>query len=194
MTWLVALARARLQRFVNASRQPALACRRGGSSLKGRLVPRLAAATPVETGLVWLQRLQEPEALLGQRRREVDGGRAAGHARPSSATSADRRSVDACTLPTEAQPLRVAEFGDVFAASLRGVLRVSSTRLRLELDAAAEDTVRDLTARETDCCGFFSFSLTSAESDTVWLDVQVPASRVEVLNGLAAQAQAARAA
>jgi thioredoxin len=147
----------------------------------GAPVTRRVGAQPEAPLRAWLEEALASQPLASQSVVAADG-------------SESWAPIDACTLPTEAQPLRVAEFGDLFAASLRGVLRVSSTRLRLELDAAAEDTVRDLTARETDCCGFFSFSVNSAESDTVWLDVQVPASRVEVLDGLAAQAQAARAA
>ena len=102
--------------------------------------------------------------------------------------------VDACTLPTEAQPLRVAEFGDLFAFSVRGMVRVSATLLRLDLDPAAEDAARDLVARESECCGFFSFTFSPADADVLRLDVGVPVSRVDVLDGLAAQAQAARVA
>lgn len=101
--------------------------------------------------------------------------------------------VDACTLPTAEQPLRVAEFAELFAASLRGVERVSPTRLRLELDAAAEAAARDLAARESGCCGFFSFTFGPAGADTVGMEVGVPDDRSEVLDGLAAQATAARA-
>jgi antitoxin (DNA-binding transcriptional repressor) of toxin-antitoxin stability system len=100
--------------------------------------------------------------------------------------------VDACTLPTAEQPLRVAEFGGLFAASLRGVERVSSTRLRLELDPAAEASARDLAARESECCGFFSFTFGPAGPGALGLEVEVPESRTDVLDGLAAQASAAR--
>lgn len=101
--------------------------------------------------------------------------------------------LDACTLPTVQQPLRVAEFGELFAASLRGLRHLSPTRLRLEFDAAAETLARELTDKESDCCGFFSFAFSPVVAGTMALEVRVPDSRVEVLDGLAAQAEAARA-
>ena len=57
-----------------------------------------------------------------------------------------------CTLPTAEQPLRIAEFDDLFTTSLRGIERLTSTTLRLRLAASAEATARDLTTRERSCC------------------------------------------
>ncbi|MFD1930791.1 MULTISPECIES: hypothetical protein [Nonomuraea] len=96
---------------------------------------------------------------------------------------------DACTLPTEERPLRVAEFDDLFASALRGLDRVDPTHLRLTLDGGAqvEETARDLTARETACCSFFAFAFTSGDEELV-LDVEVPAVHARVLDGLAARA------
>lgn len=102
--------------------------------------------------------------------------------------------ADACALPSADQPLRVAEFGRLFSDSLRGVRRVSATQLRLELDAGAEATARDLIARETDCCEFFSFTLTRRDRDRMWMDIEVPAERGGVLDGLAEQASTAQVA
>ncbi|QIS02239.1 hypothetical protein F5X71_07840 [Nocardia brasiliensis] len=99
--------------------------------------------------------------------------------------------VDGCTLPTAAQPLREAEFAALFAAAVRTVQRCSPTLLRLGLAAAAERTARELAARESGCCSFFTFTFTPRDSETVWLNIEVPASRVDVLDGLAAQASAA---
>jgi thioredoxin len=103
--------------------------------------------------------------------------------------------VDACTLPTAEQPLREAEFDQLFTAALRGVDRPAPTWLRLTLAAGdgVEATTRDLTARESSCCSFFDFGLTAAEGGLT-LDVRVPEARVEVLDGLARRAEAARAA
>jgi hypothetical protein len=102
--------------------------------------------------------------------------------------------VDACTLPTEEQPLREAEFDALFATALKRVVRPAPERLRLILDSGAvtASAVRDLVARESSCCSFFDFRLTAATDDLV-LDVQVPAARVAVLNGLARRAEGARA-
>ncbi|WP_433412878.1 hypothetical protein ACQP1V_27020 [Microtetraspora malaysiensis] len=97
-----------------------------------------------------------------------------------------------CTLPTEERPLRVAEFDELFAFALYGLERVGPTHLRLMLDGGAqvEETVRDLTARETSCCSFFSFGLTPGVEGLA-LDIEVPAVHARVLDGLAARAMAA---
>ncbi|MGH3500200.1 MAG: hypothetical protein ACRDQA_04760, partial [Nocardioidaceae bacterium] len=99
---------------------------------------------------------------------------------------------DACTLPTTEQPLRIAEFNYLFSAALQEVQRVSPTRLRLDLNAAAEATAEGLAAHETDCCSFFTFTLTQSGEDTVSMDVEVPPGREDVLDGLATQASAAK--
>ncbi|MCM6771913.1 hypothetical protein NDR87_03530 [Nocardia sp. CDC159] len=97
-------------------------------------------------------------------------------------------SVEACTLPTEQQPVRVAEFDALFRAAVRGVDRVSATRLRLDLVAGAEAWARELAARESSCCSFFTFGFTAAGTDLVHMDIDVPPARTEVLDGLAARA------
>jgi len=95
----------------------------------------------------------------------------------------------ACTLPTADQPLRVREFDDLFATSLRGALRIDGRNLRLDLVAepgvAAE--AADLATRETRCCSFFSFSVVISDRQ-LSLNVSVPDDHVEVLDGLAARA------
>jgi thioredoxin len=102
--------------------------------------------------------------------------------------------VDACTLPAAEQPLREAEFSALFATALRGVERPEPTRLRLSLNAGpgVEARTRDLIARESSCCSFFDFQLIPGEDQLV-LDVGVPVARVDVLDGMGRQADAARA-
>ncbi|MBM7787151.1 hypothetical protein [Tenggerimyces flavus] len=95
-----------------------------------------------------------------------------------------------CTLPTVEQPLRVAEFDQLFATAVRGVERVGPTRLRLLLDAAAEDVARELTDRETSCCSFFTFKFTPAGDGQVRLEASVPAAHSAVLDALAVRASA----
>jgi hypothetical protein len=91
---------------------------------------------------------------------------------------------DACTLPTHERPLRLAEWDALFTtASLAA--RESPTRLRLVL-AAPEATVRDLAARESECCSFFDFGVTPVP-DAVELTVDVPPAYVDVLDSLAAR-------
>lgn len=95
----------------------------------------------------------------------------------------------ACTLPTAQQPLRVAEFDDLFATALRGQQRLSRAVLRWRLDPKAERKARDLTNRETRCCSFFSFTFTRTDGG-LHLDVAVPDAQVAVLDALAERASA----
>ncbi len=99
---------------------------------------------------------------------------------------------DACTLPTEQVPLRVAEFDDLFANALRSLQRPEPGWLRLGLDPApqVEATVADLAARETECCSFFDFTLHRSNEGQLWLDVRVPAGREPILDAIARQATA----
>jgi len=100
---------------------------------------------------------------------------------------------DACTLPTAEQPLRLAEFDDLFASAVRAVevLGPTHARLRLTGPAGLENRVRDLAARETACCSFFTFTLTTetaAEGETLVLDISVPTAYGEVLDSLTQRA------
>lgn len=103
---------------------------------------------------------------------------------------------DACTLPTAARPLRLAEFDALFATALRGQERPAPRRLRLTLagEQGLEAAVRDLTAREAACCSFFDFTVTRTEEqagkdETVVLDIAVPAAQAAVLDGLSERAR-----
>lgn len=93
---------------------------------------------------------------------------------------------DACTLPTAEQPFRVAEFDQLFARTLQAVRRTAPTSLELELELAIDgrSEVDDLIARETSCCSFFTFTVTSVESGLL-LGVTVPAGQIAVLDGFA---------
>jgi hypothetical protein len=109
--------------------------------------------------------------------------------------------VDACTLPSAERPLRLAEFDDLFATSLRDVSYPAegSTRARLVLagDDALPGRVRRLADAETSCCSFFTFTLTAVpggDGATLALDVEVPAAHADVLAGLVARAERARGA
>ena len=67
----------------------------------------------------------------------------------------------ACTLPTEDQPLRVAEFDDFFSHDAVGLNRLSPNQLRIEVraDPAAASRAASLAVKETGCCSFFTFEL-----------------------------------
>lgn len=92
----------------------------------------------------------------------------------------------ACTLPTTEQPVRIAEFDRFFIEAVENVQRVAKTRLDLLIDSAAEPWARDLAARETGCCSFFTFTFKEVDSGVV-MGVEVPSTQVEVLDALAAR-------
>jgi hypothetical protein len=100
---------------------------------------------------------------------------------------------EACTLPTVEQPLRVAEFDELFASAVQPVERVDPTglRIRLPADAVTAATARDLIARETACCSFFAFELRASSGGTE-LVVRVPPSQVAVLDAMQQRAETAR--
>src|SRR5215212_2424579 len=96
-----------------------------------------------------------------------------------------------CTLPTVEQPLRVAEFDDLFTTAVRHLDRVDPATVLLTLDASSWDQARDLAGRESSCCSFFGFDFTPAGDDTVTMRVTVPAAHTAVLDALAARADTA---
>src|ERR687897_3111551 len=93
--------------------------------------------------------------------------------------------VAACSLPTSERPLRLAEFDDLFATSLRSVERTSDTAVRLILggDADLAERTQTLADAESTCCSFFTFGVTPLEDMRVGFDVVVPAAYVDVLDG-----------
>ena len=117
-----------------------------------------------------------------------------------SLAGSDRRApdwtaVDACTLPTAEQPLRVAEFDALFATSLRAVERTpaSTTTARLVLVGGRDlrERVEQLVEAETACCSFFTFTVTGTD-DVLAVDVEVPAAHADVLAALLARAEQVR--
>ena len=112
--------------------------------------------------------------------------------------------VDVCTLPTAEQPLRVAEFDDLFATTLRVIERPDAAgRARLILAGGNDlaERVQRLTEAETECCSFFTFTLTPLAADEVdaagttvlALDIEVPVARADVLAALIQRAEEATA-
>ncbi|MFR9802628.1 thioredoxin family protein [Pseudonocardia sp. RS010] len=97
---------------------------------------------------------------------------------------------DVCTLPSGDQPARLAEFEELFR-SVQGIERADRSWLRLRL-ARADDVelyARELTAKESQCCSFFDFTIARDGAGLV-LDVRVPADKAGVLDGLTEQARA----
>jgi hypothetical protein len=97
----------------------------------------------------------------------------------------------ACTLPTAEQPLRLAEFDELFARHVAEVRREDPTHLRLALTGGPEvaATAAGLAARETQCCGFFTFELHIADG-ALALGVSTGSAHSEVLAALADRATA----
>jgi hypothetical protein len=103
--------------------------------------------------------------------------------------------TDACSLPTAERPLRVAEFDELFASSLRDVQRPADDGLRARLLLGGDDglfaRVQRLADRETACCSFFTFTVTAVDAaeaqpaeTLIALDVEVPAAQAHVLDAL----------
>ena len=86
----------------------------------------------------------------------------------------------------------MAEFDDLFRDCVVAVDRADATSVWFTLDGGDELAARvlELTARETECCSFFTFNLVPA-SDGQRLLVQVPPAQVAVLDALTTRAQMA---
>ncbi|MFI7603264.1 hypothetical protein [Actinoplanes sp. NPDC049681] len=97
---------------------------------------------------------------------------------------------DACTLPTAEQPFRVREFETLFT-SVREIEKLGPTRTRLRLTGEPDlaETARDLTARETECCSFFTFTVTEDGREAITLDIEVPPQHGDVLAALTQMAR-----
>ena len=93
---------------------------------------------------------------------------------------------ETCTLPTVERPLRALEFEELFATALHGVSRPRPTQLRLSVDPAAEHLTRDLLARESECCSFFTFEFESVDDDLV-MHIGVSPTQIDVLDALEAR-------
>jgi len=96
----------------------------------------------------------------------------------------------ACTLPTEDQPIRLAEFESLFAERLERVAwsddRTAVFHLTGGHDVAA--LVRDLAERESSCCSFFTFEVVQSASSVVTMRVGVPRRYRTVLRAMVDQA------
>ena len=99
-------------------------------------------------------------------------------------------SPDVCTLPTAERPLRLAEFDELFTTAVRGVEPLAPTYARFHLAGppSLADTVRDLTAREMECCSFFDFTVTPGAGEALTLDIRVPPQYAGVLAALTRRA------
>ena len=101
-----------------------------------------------------------------------------------------------CTLPTAERPFREQEFERLFASSLRGVTRTSATSADFALAPGRAAIARDLAARETSCCSFFTFDIQDGGvgdgADGGVMAVTVPPAHAAVLEALVRSALRAR--
>ena len=100
--------------------------------------------------------------------------------------------VAACTLTAAEQPLRVAEWDELFA-SVRAVEHPAGSATRAQLILSGEPGLatrtQQLADAETACCSFWTFTVTSPEGSTdVVLDIDVPEARADVLAALVSRA------
>ncbi|MFI6169124.1 hypothetical protein ACIBCN_20260 [Nocardia sp. NPDC051052] len=96
---------------------------------------------------------------------------------------------ESCTMPTAERPIRVAEFDEFFASSVRETARPEPTRLDLRLTPGAQQAGQELAARESGCCSFFTFTVEDTSTGAV-MGVQAPATHVDVLDALEARVRA----
>lgn len=82
-----------------------------------------------------------------------------------------RRAPDVCDL-TDAPDTaaeRIAEYQRLFAAHLVVQSYVDGVvRFRFRADRGVEAWVRDLMAREQQCCAFFDFTVSAGDGEIVW--------------------------
>ena len=96
--------------------------------------------------------------------------------------------LSACTLPAADQPLRLGELRALLAESLVAVDVQDPGHAVFRLQAAAAGRARDLVARESACCAFFTFDV-QERTDAVHVHVRVPEAHREVLAGMVALAR-----
>jgi len=91
----------------------------------------------------------------------------------------------ACTLSPDQADARLAEFHALFAGHLVRLERPAPTRLRLVLaEEAGERAVRDLLAREQQCCAFLEVTVRTGGGELL-ADLEVPEEAAPGLDGMA---------
>jgi len=94
---------------------------------------------------------------------------------------------DSCTLDASGRATRTAELAAFFATAVTGTERPEPGRLRLQLRPGpqAGQQAGALAAAESQCCSFFTFTLT-ATAGRLTLDIAAPPARAGALDALAA--------
>ena len=99
----------------------------------------------------------------------------------------------ACTLSPAQQPVRGAEWRDLFGTDVLEIRRVNpaSARLVLRPDPRVAARAADLAVRETQCCSFFVFSQT-ASGGKLTVEIVVPPEQSAALDALLGLAPAVK--
>ena len=85
----------------------------------------------------------------------------------------------ACTLDRSSFESRMSEFDALFRSALVGHEQtLEGIRFRFANRDGVEAQVRDLAARELQCCSFFRFAI-AANADEVWWDATVDDPRAQ---------------
>ena len=99
----------------------------------------------------------------------------------------------ACTLSPAQQPVRGAEWGDLFGTDVLEIRRENPTSAQIVLrpDPLVAARAADLAVRETQCCSFFVFSQT-ATGGTLTVEIVVPPKQSAALDALLVLAPAVK--
>lgn len=83
--------------------------------------------------------------------------------------TADTPIVCDMSSASDTVPERIAEYRRLFAQALTGREKTAAgIRFRLRAEPGVEEWVRDLAAREKDCCAFYDFTVTVADDQVLW--------------------------
>ncbi len=93
----------------------------------------------------------------------------------------------ACTLAPDQQVDRGDEWARMLARASSRTLTDGRAELTFPRDPALASELADLVAREVDCCGFFTFTLTVSR-DVILLGVRAPDEAKELVTHFVAPA------
>ncbi len=91
----------------------------------------------------------------------------------------------ACTLTADEQVDRGGEWARMLTRASTRELTDAGAQLTFPRDAALTTELADLVAREVDCCGFFTFTLTVSH-DTLVLGISAPDEAKELVTAFVA--------
>lgn len=98
--------------------------------------------------------------------------------------------AEACTLPTDEQPLRTEEFDELFGHDVTAIEQAGAGLISLTLRTDADVAARaaSLAVREAACCSFFGFELVVSDG-VITLNVSTDEDHADLLSAVAARAR-----